>query len=328
MFELPLTSICPYTHNTVHINLQAANSDVGLNLWAHALGSWFTDVASWDGGSITSINKRPRPVANKVRGPIPCAFPSAAWGNLSEKTFKVQAAAFRSHFFLLQLVDGWACEVQFAWLNTEPGQLTKCYWWTGRWAQEWNFAKKKRDMKFAWVFLGHFRFTIFFQHVYGLEFFFVCFFTQKKTVLAMWQFFLFFVFFFIKFKQVFLTVGRSKIVFYVSVNFRTLKCYRDYWRGAATDIRSPVKSYHTAFLQRDREQWIKEINWGQCYSYDTPNCGGHLSFLIGGLEFRSLIHLSANPLTDRSESKITRVVLHFTGTLLLWSQSSAKPSVL
>lgn len=234
-----------HTLHSFHINLQAATSNARLIHWAHALGSWFTDIVYWDGGSISSVIKRQRPVANKERAPIPCAFPSAAWGNLSGKTFQVQGAVSGHSFFMLQLVDGWACEVQFAWLTTDPGQLTKCYWWTGRSAQKW---RNVRNYICLGVF-GDFSFIIFFQHVYGFEYFTPTrhFWPCDKLVL----------FFLITFQQFFPCVGWSKIVCYVSVNFRRLKCDCDYGRGAATDIRSLCEELPHSF-PTDRQRAMNQ----------------------------------------------------------------------
>lgn len=122
---------------------------------------------------------------------------------------------------------------------------------------------EKRNYICLGVF-GDFSFIIFFQHVYGFEFFY-----SNKAFLAMWQT-SFFVVFFITFRQFFPCVGWSKIVCYVSVNFRRLKCDCDYGRGAATDIRGLCEE----LPHSHREQWTKEINLGQCYSYGTLNCLG------------------------------------------------------
>lgn len=70
-------------------------------------------------------------------------------------------------------------------------------------------------------------------------------FYSNKAFLAMWQA-CFFVFF-ITFRLFFPRAGWSKIVCYVSVNFRRLKCDCDYGRGAATDIRGLCEELPNSF---------------------------------------------------------------------------------
>lgn len=102
-------------------------------------------------------------------------IPPAARGNLSEKTFQVQIAVSGHSFFIFQLADGWACDVQFFFffffgVSADPGQVLLMNWMI---SFKVDFCQEGKEIAKEEIshFLVLWDFTIDHHQDYGLKIF-------------------------------------------------------------------------------------------------------------------------------------------------------------